>query len=899
MHPRPARPQDPGSRSPPRIRHHPSYPVGFKGVPACRGARALSRASPHGAGRMDQRGLGNNRKQSSRSLLSPHIHRSKAACRRRKELGTPHAGRSPGSPIRLKGRCIVSFIARLKGLLRKEQLDRELDDELRSHLDMRTADNLAVGMSSEAARLDAQRRYGNTTLLKEDTRAVDIIGWLDECARDFRYALRMLQRSPGFTAVAVLTLALGIGANTAIFSVVDAILLRPLPYPEPERLVRVWESSIKHDSPRNVVNPLNFLDWHDHAQSFESMAAISGLMTNLSSQGRPIAVQGMQVTPEFFSTLRVPPLLGRTFIAEDGIPGHERVVILSYDLWQRQYGAEPKIIGAKIDVDSAPYTVIGVMPRDFSYPRFRSEVWTPLPLTRSEEWKGGRFLTVIARLKPGVSLSQAQQDMLRVANFTVQTRPDNNKGWSANVANLLLMRGTGRLRELAVRSALGAPRSRIVRQLFVESLLLSLAGMAAGLVFAQVGLRSLLALIPQNAPLPRSEPIAIDARVLLFTFLASLFTAVIFGLVPALRLSRVDLQNAPKQGTLRGGVGGHQTLRRSFVVAEVALALLLPVGAGLMLRSFARLISVDPGFSPEHLLTMHIWTSPARYHDNLKRSQYFNRVLAEMRSAPVVQAAGSTHFLPLTERISGSCFSFADQPAPSPADSPSAQFLIISSGYFQIMGIALIRGRDVDHRARFNSLPAAIVNHAFVDRYYSGQNALGKQLRVCWDIEKPVEIVGVVADARQAQLQDAPKPTIFLSNSQAPMYFATLVVRATGDPIQIALSTEEAIHRVDPDQAVSDIQTMETVFSDSVSSPRFQVILLLVFAGLAFALAMIGVYGIVSYSISQRTNKLGIPIALGARAADVVRLVLREAFVLAAIALLLGLAGSIALSRVL
>jgi putative ABC transport system permease protein len=826
----------------------------------------------------------------------------------------------------------VSLIARLKGLLQRGRLDRELDEELRSHLEMRVADNLAAGMSPEAARFDAQKRFGNTTLLKEDTRAVDIIGWLDECARDFRYALRMLQRSPGFTAVAVLTLALGIGANTAIFSVVDAILLRPLPYPEPERLVRVWESSIKFDSPRNVVNPLNFLDWQDHAQSFESMAAISGLMTNLSSQGRPVAVQGMQVTPAFFSTLRVPPLLGRTFVAEDGIPGHEHVVILSYDLWQRQYGAEPKIIGAKMDVDAVPCTVIGVMPRGFSYPRFKSEIWTPLPLTRSEEWKGGRFLTVIARLKPGVSLNQAQQDMLRVANFTVQTRPDNNKGWSANVfpmledvtrgvrrplwvllasvgfllliacanvANLLLMRGTGRLRELAIRSALGAARSRIVRQLFVESLLLSLAGMAAGLLFAHLGLQSLLALIPQNAPLPRSEPIAIDARILLFTFLTSLFTSVIFGLVPALRLSRVDLQNALKQGTLRGGVGGHQSLRRFFVVAEVALALLLSVGAGLMLRSFARLISVDPGFSPDHLLTMHIWTSPAHYHDNLKRSQFFDRVLAEIRNTPGVQSAGSTHFLPLTERMSGSCFSYADQPAPSPADSPSAQFLIISAGYFQAMNTALLSGRDFDDRDRFNSRPVALVNHAFVDRFYSGQNPVGKQLRVCWTIEKPVEIVGVVADARQAQLQDAPEPTIFLSNSQAPMYFATLVVRATGDPGRMARSTEEAIHRVDPEQAVSDIQSMQTVFSDSVSNPRFQAILLLVFAGLAVALAMIGVYGIVSYSVSQRTNEIGIRVALGARAADVARLVLREALTLAGIALLLGLAGSLALGRVL
>jgi predicted permease len=826
----------------------------------------------------------------------------------------------------------MSLIKRLRAMLRKNRLDQDLDEELRLHLEMRAADNAAAGMSPEQARYDAQKRFGNTTLLKEDTREVNIIGWLDEAVRDFRHALRMLQRSPGFTAVAVLTLALGIGANTAIFSVVDAILLRPLPYPEPDRLVRIWEASAKFDSPRNTVNPFNFLDWRDHSQSFESMAAISGLMTNLSSHGQPIAVQGMQVSPEFFSTLRVPPLLGRTFTAEEGVSGQDQVVILSYDLWQRQFGANPNIIGVKIDVDAVPYTVIGVMPRGFSFPKIKSEVWTPLPLARTEDWKSGRYLTVVARLKPSVPLRQARQDMFRVANFTAQARPENNKNWSANVfpmledatqgvrrplwvllasvgfllliacanvANLLLMRGTGRLRELAVRSALGAARSRIVRQLFVESLLLALLGMAAGLLFAHLGLRSLLALIPQNAPLPRTETIAIDARVLLFTFFASLFTAVVFGLVPALRLSRVDLQNALKQGTLRGGVGGHQTLRRCFVVAEVALALLLSVGAGLMLRSFSRLISVDPGFSPEHLLTMHIWTSPARYHDNLKRSQYVDHILTEIRNTPGVQAAGSTHFLPLTEKTSGSCFSPADQPAPSPAESPSAQFLIISSGYFQAMRTSLLSGRDFDDHDGFNAVPVAIVNHAFVERFYSGQNVLGKQLRVCWTTKKPVEIVGIVADARQAQLQNAPEPTIFLSNSQAPMYFATLVVRAAGDPRQIERSAEAAIHRVDPDQAVSDMQSMETVFSDSVSSPRFQAVLLLVFAGLAIALAMIGVYGIVSYSVSERTNEIGIRAAMGACAADIVRLVLREVLVLTGIALLLGVAASLALSRVL
>jgi len=821
---------------------------------------------------------------------------------------------------------------RLRAMLRRDRLDNNLDEELRSHLEMRAADNLAGGMTPEEARYDAQKRFGNTTLLKENIRAVDIIGWLDTAARDFRHALRILHRSPGFTAVAVLTLALGIGANTAIFSVVDAILLRPLPYPEPDRLVRVWESSLKFDSPRNVVNPLNFLDWRDHSQSFETMAAISGLMTNLSSHGQPIAVQGMQVSPEFFPVLRIAPFLGRTFTPAEAVPGQDRSVILSYELWQRQFGADRAIVGQKVDVDGLPNEVIGIMPKGFSFPKIKAEVWTPLPLTRSEEWKGGRFLTVVARLKPGISIGQAHQDMLRVANITAQARPDNNKNWSAgvfpmledatqgvrrplwvllasvsfllliacaNVANLLLMRGTGRMREMAVRSALGAARSRIILQLFVECLLLSLAGMAAGLLFAHLGLGSLLALIPQNAPLPRSEPIAIDARVLLFTFLASLFTTVVFGLAPALRLSRVDLQNALKQGTLRGGVGGHQSLRRCFVVAEVALALLLSVGAGLMLRSFAKLISADPGFSPEHVLTMHIWTSPSRYHDNLKRSQYVDHILAEIRNTPGVQSAGSTHFLPLTEKISGSCFSPADQPAPSPAESPSAQFLIITSGYFQAMGTSLLSGRDFEDRDSFNSQPVAIVNHAFVERFYSGQRVLGKQLRICWTIEKPVEIVGVVADAHQAQLQDAPAPTIFLSNSQAPMYFATLVVRAAGDPRQIARSAEAAVHRVDADQAISDIQTMNTVFSDSVSSSRFQAVLLLVFAGLAVALAMIGVYGIVSYSISQRTNEIGIRVALGARSADVVRLVLREALTLAAIALLLGLAGSLALSRVL
>jgi len=469
----------------------------------------------------------------------------------------------------------------------------------------------------------------------------------------------------------------------------------------------------------------------------------------------------------------------------------------------------------------------------------------------------------------------------------------------ANLANLLLMRATTRLREIAVRSALGASRGRIVQQLLVESLLLSLAGMAAGLFFAYFGLNALLALIPANAPLPRTEPIAIDARVFLFTLGVSLLTAVIFGLVPSLRLSRVDLQNILTQGTLRGGVGGHLLLRRSLVVAEVALALILSIGAGLMLRSFARLMSVDPGFNTEHLVTMHIWTSPSRYGDDRHRSQYVDKILTEIRHTPGVRAAASVHFLPLTERTSGSCFSPADQPPPTPAESPDAQFLIITSDYFKTMGTSVLSGREFNERDQFGGSPVAVVNQAFVRKFSPNQDILGKQLRVCWTIQKPVEVIGVVADARQEVLQQSPQPTIFLCNTQAPMYFASLVVRAYGDARQIMREAELAVHRVDPDQAVSDLQTMESVFSDSVSAPRFQLVLLLVFAGIALALAVIGVYGVVAYSVTQRTQEIGIRVALGARAGDVVQMVLQEAVLLAGLAVVLGLSGAFALTRLL
>src|SRR5215472_4099618 len=712
---------------------------------------------------------------------------------------------------------------RLRSLFRERAVDRDLDDEMQYHIERLTEENMARGMPAEEARLAALRAMDGLTQNRERARETRGVSGILNFGRDLRYALRLLRKSPGFALVAILTLGLGIGANSAIFSVVNAMLLRPLPFPESDRLVRLWEASPSRNWHRNVINPLNFLDWHDNAHAFEDMAAISGGQFNLTGHGEPVAVPGLQVSPGFFSILGIPPYLGRTFVSGDGIPGQDNKVILSYGLWQSRFGGQPDIVGKTLNVNGRPCVIVGVMPRGFSFPKSPAELWTPLALTRSKEFAGGRFLSAVARLRPGVTLAQAQQDIERAARITVALRPDNNQKWSAeavpllqdvtqdlrrplwvllgavglllliacaNVANLLLMRGSGRLREIAVREALGATRWRIVQQLLAESLVLAMAGLAAGLGFATLGLRGLLAIIPQNAPLPRSEPITIDGQVFAFTLVASLLTAVLFGLAPSLRLSSVPPVDALKHGT-QPSPGGHRRMRQALVVTEISLAILLAVGAGLMLRSFQRLLAVDPGFDTQHVVTMRLFTSPAKYRDTNKR------------------------------------------------------------------------------------------------------------FRVCWTVPNPAEIVGVVADTRQTGLEDTPRPRIFLSNYQTPMFFASVVVRAQGDPRQIMSSVDAAVHRADPEQAVSGMRTMDDVLSDSVSRPRFQTFLLLVFAGLALGLAAIGVYGVISYSVGQRTQEIGIRLALGAGHRQVIYLVMKEALLLTSIGLGIGLACALAMTRLL
>lgn len=642
-----------------------------------------------------------------------------------------------------------------------------------------------------------------------------------------------------------------------------------------------------------------------------------------------MALQGMQVSPNFFSVLGISPALGRSFLPDEGRPGHEHVAVLSFALWQSRFGGDPAVVGRKIIVDGEPSTVIGVMPRGFRLPKYTPDIWTPLPIVRSKDWESGRFLQVIARLKPGITLGQARQDLRRVAWQNAIERPDFDKGWSAeaipmlsdatenvrlpllvllgavglvlliacaNVANLLLMRAAGRLREIAIRAALGAGRRRLLQQMLSESLLLAFLACAAGLAFAYVGVKALIAMIPAQTQFPRLDTIHIDGWVLLFALALSIASALIFGLAPSFQVSQVAPHETLQIGAIR--TAAKSVLRQALVVVEIAVSLILLFGAGLMLRSFHRLISVDPGFETRHILTMGMFTSPAKYSDDHKRADYFTRLLENIRAVPGAKAAGSVHFLPLEGAMSGSCFTRAEEGPPVPSTSPSADFLVVSPGYFEAIGTPLVSGRFFDTRDHFGKRSVIMVNQQFVKRFLTGRNPIGQDLNVCWTVKNPAEIVGVVADARQTELQTAPKPTIFVNNLQAPMYFAQLVVRTTGDPVRMTRAIEGAIHRVDPDQPLTHIETMDQVFSDSVAQPRLQLVLLLVFSGIAALLAIVGVYGVVAYSVAQRTREIGIRVALGAQQTDVGRMVLREGAILAVAGSVIGAAGALAAARV-
>lgn len=732
--------------------------------------------------------------------------------------------------------------------------------------------------------------------------------------------------------MAIAALALGIGANTAIFSVVNSVMLSRLPFQNPDRLAMIWEQSPRTGKP-NVVNPLNFIEWRDRNRSFENVAAFVTFPLSLSGDGEPEQVDAMNVSAGFFEMLGIRPILGRWFTPEEDTPGHDTAAILSEGLWRRRYGADPGVIGRQIHVNNHAFSVVGVMPASFRFPMTKAEFWTPLGIDRKlATGSGGRYLSTLARLRPGATVASADADMKVLSNQLQRERPAYNSKWGitvvslreqvvgdvrtplfvllgavglvlmiacANVANLMLMRAAGRGKEIAIRAAIGAGGFRIARQLLVESTLLSLLGGALGLI---VGLQSIALLtkaLPESIAYVNLKAIQLDTTVFLFTLAISLVTGILFGLAPALKAARTDVHEALKAGG-RGVSSGRSFMRSALVVAEVALSMVLLAGAGLLIRSFSRLAHVDPGFDAAHVLTMQLATG-GRFPTDEKFAQFNVQLLERVRAIPGVEAAGTSHFLPLGRIIPGTGFWRADHPRPAHGEEPVTEVLVVMPGYFAAMNIPIVRGRVFDDHDLATQKPhLVVINQTAAKLFYPDENPIGKSLDVQWGHEgDPYVIAGVVGDVHQKALDTNPKPGVFISNLQEPSGPSNLVVRTHGDPKLLAQTIQREVHSIDRDIPISGVRTMDEDVSSSVATPRFNTILLGVFAALALVLAAVGIFGVISYSVAQRTQELGIRRALGADSWSVMRLVLMQGLGLAGIGLAVGLAGAFAVTRLL
>jgi putative ABC transport system permease protein len=747
---------------------------------------------------------------------------------------------------------------------------------------------------------------------------------------DIRVALRMLARSRGFAAAALVTLALGIGANVTIFSVVDALLLRPLRYQDPERLVIVWEKNIPRQRLDNVVSPGNFIHWDEQNRAFEGMAAISmTFRATITGSGEPEELPIQFVTSSFFPLLGVQPLAGRWIHPDEERPD-SRAVVLSHALWMRRFGADRSIAGKSITLDGRPSPVVGVMPPGFSFLDREVQLWAALGFNAESRTPRGRWLVVLAKLTPGVTIARAQADMDTITAGLTRQFPEFDTGWAsnvvpmqqqvvgrvepalltlvaavaavlliacANVANLLLARGATRQRELAVRAALGAGRSRLVRQMLVESLVLAVAGAAGGLLLAWWGVRALDAATASGVSLPRVDEIALDARVALFTTGLSILTAMLFGLLPALTASSLDLHGALKEGGRSGEGSRGGQLRSMFVVAQVALALVLLAGAGLLIRSFARLLDVDPGFRPERTITAKISVPSTRYDTDDKVIRFFDDLVTRIEALPGVRAAGGVSFLPLTGLAAATRFEIVGRPEPPLGESPVCDVRVATGDYFTAMGIPLMTGRAFDERDSREGTRVVIISQAMARQHWPNESPIGKRIVVSWNDPGPDEIVGVVGDIRHAGLETTPRPMIYWPPGRFAYPWTTLVVRAAADPAALAPAIIRAVRVMDSELPVADIRALDEVVSRSVAERRLVMGILAGFALVALVLAAVGIYGVMAYAVAQRTREIGVRMALGARPGDILRLVLGRAVTLTAAGVGLGVAAAAALTR--
>ena len=815
----------------------------------------------------------------------------------------------------------------MRNTMRKDRVDRDLGEELNSYVQLLTEKKMKEGMNEEEARRAAMLEVGGVEQVKEEVRANRAGFSLDTLFQDLRYGFRSLRKKPGFTATAVIALALGIGANTTIFSVINAVLLRSLAYRDPGSIVMVWERSLRGGRAQNSVSPANFLDWKKQSSSFAQIAASWDTRLNLTSGGEPEEIQIQKVSADFFPVLGVQPELGRAFVRTEETPGTGPVVILGHDLWQRRFAGNRAIIGQTVTMSGRNCIVIGVMPAGFYFLNTQIKAWLPLQLDPTTEWrKSGRFLRSVARLKPGVTLQQAQAELDGIGKQLEIAYPDYNKGWGvnlvpmheqivgdirpvllvllaavafvlliacANVANLLLSRAASRRKELALRAALGADRMRLIRQMLTESMVLAMMGGVLGVLLAYWGIELLVAFAPDN--IPRLHEITIDPRVLAFTFGISLLTGLVFGLVPALQSSRPDLNDALKEGA-RGSSSGNRVVRNLFVVAEMALALVLLIGAGLMLRSFSQLHQVKTGFETENVLTMRVQLPNAKYGQPQQRADFFKRAEERLAALPGVTSVGAISYLPLTGLASSTSFNLATKPLP-PSESPGTEVRPITPGYFTAMGIPLLKGRAFDERDGANSR-VLIINETLARKFFPDQDPIGQQLIVSWEPQVADEIIGVVGDIKETALEQEPNPAIYWPHPREPYPFMNFVIRAAIDPTTLSAAAAREIHALDPDQPVADVRTLDQVVAKSIARPRFNALLLAIFAGVALVLASVGIYGVMNYSATQRTQEIGIRMALGAKPGDILRLVVGHGMKLTAAGIVLGVIASLALTRV-
>ncbi len=825
----------------------------------------------------------------------------------------------------------------LRSLFRKETVERELGSELRFHIERQVEENLAAGMSPQEARRAAVREFGGVEQVKEDCRDTRRANYVENLIKDIRYGFRMFRKSPSFTFFAVAVLALGIAANSAIFSIADNVLVRPLPYRDSDRLVMVWEDASAYGFPKDTPAPGNFSDWKSRNQVFEDVAALPyGGYFNLTGNGTPEQLEGKKVTANLFSLLGVSPALGRDFRPEDDVPGAPRVAILSHGLWRRRFGSDPQIVGKEISLNYQKCTVVGVMTRGVQFPDSKTEIWIPAQFTKELlADHGSHYLSVLARLKPRVSLKTANANLATIAAQLEREHPDSNAKVGAfavplreeiagdvrpailmlvgavcfvlliacaNVANLLLSRAAGRRRELAMRLALGATRGRVIQQMLTESILLALFAGAVGLLLSVWGTKFLAALIPAGiAPMMST---GVDGRILLFTLFVSLSTGVLFGIIPASRVSQFQLMYSLKQGGGQSGVGaGGHRLRDALVICEVALAIVLLAGAALLIRSLRNLYHLDPGFRADHVLVMRTPLPRPKYEAVARRRAFFDQVLAKVEDLPGVVSAGYTTWVPLTNDGGATGITIEGKPEPAPGNLLIPNVRIISRDYMPALRMKLIDGRPFETRDANGTLPVGLINQTMARNYWPGENPIGRRFKVGGYNEKSpwITVIGIVGDVHQAGLDVPARAEMYLPYQQQDFGYEPeyLAVRTTGDPMALAETVRQQIWSVDKEQSVAGVMPLDDLVDENLASRRMQASLLSGFAGLALLLVTIGIYAVLSFAVTQRTQEIGVRVALGAQPRDVLRMIFSQGLKLFLIGAAIGLAAAFALSRAL